>query len=852
MLGATLKSLWARKVRLLLSALSIVLGVAFVCGSLLFTNLLRSSFDQLVGGALGDVNVSAEAGGVVGFEGVNPDELPHLTPEQVAGIAEVDGVERAEGIVSSTQVFPLDKDDNLLSFPGAPGIGMNWHDALAVGGQVGARIVEGRAPEADDELVLDPATAERGGYTIGDQVRVSTPRDGIRSYRLVGTGTYGAGSTAGASYLFFTVTEAQAIVQGGADTFYAVWIQKTDGADAETVAAAVQAVLPEGFVAETGTELASTIQEQIDVGLGFINTFLLVFAGIALLIATLMILNTFSILVAQRAREIALLRAIGAVRSQIRASVLIEALIVGLIGATAGLLAGYGLAWAILAVLRVVGIDLGPVVPTMTWQAVVASYGIGIVVTLIAAYLPASRAARTRPVEAMVAAAQSGPEKQGVLPMVGIGLIEVGAAAMASAVWLPVPNPLVWFGVGTPLLLVGAVLATSVVGAPLVSLAGRIFHRLFGEVGRLAQLNAARQPRRTAATAATLMIGLTLVSTVAILAASTTASIGDRLAADQRGDFVISPVAYQPFDAELADQARDVDGVEDVYAFYSSSVRLPGKDEPVDITGATAEGLERGTSLDLIAGSLAADGDARPAVISSEFAATHNLGLGQLLDLESPKGTAQVLITGIHDGGTALPVGQVIVTPETYALIADTSMVSSLVVFTDGDPEAARFGLQDAVRQHPSVALADVDEYVDARVDQFGQIFAVIYALLALAIIISVLGIVNTLALSVMERTREVGLLRAVGLTRGQLRLMITLEAVIVATLGAVLGVVIGVVAGAALVSLLGDQGIDKLVIPGWQLLVFVVLAAICGVLAAIGPARRAVRQDTLRAIAAE
>lgn len=853
MLHATWRSLWAHKVRLVLSALSIVLGVAFVAGSLLFTNLLSSSFDQLVKGALADVNVSAEGVGIEGFDQTTGLQQVLMSRDDVAAIADVDGVAQVEGMVSSSQIFPLDKDGNLLSFPGAPGVGMNWIQAPAAGGQVGARVVDGRPPETADELMMDPATVTRGGYVLGDTVEVSTPRSGLKSYTLVGTGTYGAGATAGASYLFFTLDEAQEIVQDGAEGFYAAWVVTEPGADPATVADAVEAGLPEGFIAETGDDLAAEIEEQLDVGLGFVNTFLLVFAGIALLVATLLILNTFSILVAQRSRELALLRAIGATRRQVRVAVLSEALAIGLVGATLGLGVGYGLAWGILVAMRSFGIDLGTAVPTITWQAVAASYAIGIVITLVAAALPARKASRVRPVEAMAAAAQSGPERIGGLPMVGVAMIEIGVAALVCAVWLDVPEPLWWAGVGAVLLLVGMVLAAVVVGTPLIAAFGAAYRALFGEVGRLARLNAVRQPRRTAATAATLMIGLALVATVAILAASTTTSIRERLTADQRGDFTLSPVAYQPFDATVIDEVRAVDGVTDVYEFYRGITRIG--DEPVQLSGASADGLTRASSLELIAGSLSGDGGAPPAVISREVADGHDLTLGQLFDLPTPTGgTVRLLVTGIHDGGPGLQLGDVIVDLDTYPQLGDASLVQRLVVFTadDADQDAVRDGLEAAADDLPTVVVADVEEFIEARISQFSQLFSILYALLALAIIISVLGIVNTLGLSVMERTREVGLLRAVGMTRAQLRRMVTLESVMVATLGAVLGVVLGVVFGSVLVSLLRDDGIDILVIPWLQLAGFVLVAGLFGVLAAVGPARRAARLNVLESIATE
>ncbi|HMS35842.1 MAG TPA: ABC transporter permease, partial [Arachnia sp.] len=333
MLRATAKSLWARKVRLSLSALAIVLGVAFVAGSLMFTAMLRDGFDSLLKGSFGDVNVIAEGAGIESLS--TPRLLSQDDADAVAGVA---GVARATGIVSSYSVFPLATDGSLLAFPGTPGIATNWHDTPAAGGQTGPRIVEGRAPEADDEVVIDPATVGRGGYAVGDDVRVSTPLDGIRTYRLVGTGTYGAGATAGSSYLFFTLDEARAVAIKGQDGYTGMWLQAAPGAFPDEVADAVGKVLPNGFEATTAESLADRTAEQLDVGLGFVNILLLVFAGIALIVASLLILNTFSILIAQRARELALLRAVGATRRQVLTAVLAEALVVGLIGATVGLL----------------------------------------------------------------------------------------------------------------------------------------------------------------------------------------------------------------------------------------------------------------------------------------------------------------------------------------------------------------------------------------------------------------------------------------------------------------------------------------------------------------------------------
>lgn len=852
---ATWKSVLARKSRLLLSALAIVLGVAFVAGSLMFTNLLSRAFDEIVQSTVGDVNVISDESGFADFTTAIPDPDSLLTEDDVARVAEVDGIAHAEPLISSAQVFLVDTDGQLVALGGAPGIGSNWHETPAAGGLEGVRIVEGRAPEQSGEVVVDPSTVERAGYAIGDEVSVYTPIEGIQTMTLVGTGTYGSGSTAGASYLFFTMSDARDLLLGGADGYQGMWIQTDEGASPDEVATAVDEVLPEGWQASTGEALAQDVEELLDVGMAFVNTFLLVFAAIALLVATLLILNTFSILIAQRARELALLRALGAKRSQVRNSVLTEALIVGVLGSTLGIAVGYGLVWGLLWLMSVSGIGLGDAVPTLTWQAIVASYAVGIVVTLIAALVPSLRASRTRPVEAMADAAAPKPSEGHEVSVIGVVLIEIGVALIVCGAWLAVPQPVIWVGVGAALVLVGAVLAAPTIGAPVIAGLGWVYAKVFGEVGRLAALNSKRQPRRTAATAATLMIGLTLVTTVAVLAASTTDSLRDDLTADQRGDFVITPVTYMPFDSAVVDAAADVEGVEWVAPFRSGEATFEFEQESGttggDVTlGATSpRGLAEASSVELLAGELNDHPDS--AVVSADFADEHDLSMGMGFDVTGARGTVRLLVTGIADDASG-PPGEVTVALDTFSQVADDSLTSSIVVFTaDGaDQSAVEEGLRDASAEFPTVVTYSVDEYVDVQVGQFEQLVLVLYALLGLALVISVLGIVNTLSLSVIERTKEIGLLRTVGITRGQVRRMVTLESVLITVLGSVLGVLLGLGFGSVLVHVNRDAGLGTLTIPWLQVVLFVVAAAIFGWLAAIGPARRAARLKILEAIA--
>lgn len=850
MLHVTWKSLLGRKLRLILSAFSIVLGIAFVSGSLMFTNLLGSSFNSILKSGIADVNVSVA--GALSLEAPSRPGDAVIDPDLVAEIADIDGVSEATGVVGSTSLYPLDKAGKVLAFGGAPGIGSNWYTTAAAGGAEGARIIDGRAPKNDDELVMDPSTMARGGYAVGDAIEVSTPTAGVRTYTIVGTGTFGAGATAGASYLFFTLDEMRDLVFEGAEEFTAVWVATDPNADAEQITDEVQALLPDGLAAVSGQERADELEKQLSIGLAFVNTFLLVFAAIALVVASLLILNTFSILVAQRSRELALLRALGARRTQIRDSVLLEAAVIGVVGATIGIAAGYGLTALIGLGLGTVGVDIGTTVPTLTWQAVVTSYFLALIITMAAAWAPARKASATRPVEAMTSAAtQTEPMGTGVY--VGFGLIILGSAGIVCGIFFDVPEPLAWAGIGCVAVLVGCVLAAAVIGAPIVWLFGRIFRALFKEIGKLAERNARRQPRRTAATASTLMIGLALVTTVTILASSTTTSVRAGLTETQRGDFLISPVNFRPFDAAVATDAAAVDGVRDVWSFSTGGTVVA--EEQVRILGTTPEALTQGTAVDVLAGQLNPEGGS--ALLSLEASRDLDLPLGRSFQLPTVDGdSVDLLVTGIFDEGSdpTIQGSSIIVNTGVYAQVADADLVSTIKIriADDANPDTVRAGLTDAAADLPTVVVTDNDEYADSLVSQFAQVFAVINALLALAIVISVLGIVNTLGLSVLERTREIGLLRAVGMTRPQLRRVIRLESIMVAVLGSLLGVGLGVAFGIVLVDLLGDSGITELAISWGQLALYVVVAAVFGVFAAIAPARRAARMNVLDSIAAE
>lgn len=848
MLRAAWKSLLSRKLRLLMSAVSIVLGVAFVAGSMLFTNLLGNAYQRMLKSSVGDVNVLVKGT----FETVS-NVVPHsgyIEPATIEEISRLPGVVRTAGMVANSMIHPLDREGRAVTVGGAPGLATNFDDIPAMDGAVGMRLIEGTAPAADDEVALDPLTLKRSGHALGENIRVVTPHDGVREFRIVGTATYGDGSTAGSSYLFLTLPTMQQLALAGNNGYTAVWIQTEPGTDRVELAQRVQALLPHGFEAKDGPLVVEDVRDQLDVGLGFVNVFLLIFAGIGLLVAALLIFNTFSILVSQRSKELALLRALGAKRSQVRGVVMLEAAVVAVIGASLGILTGYGLAWLILAIMNLLGVGLVSVHPELTWQIVVSCYAVALLVTVVAALIPAFRASRTRPVEAMSRAINTTPEGIGTPAWTGLGLLQLGIAGIVCGVFLDVPEPLWWVAAGGVALLVGAVLATAIIGRPILWVARIANSVIFGDIGRMAARNASRQPRRTAATAATLMIGLTLVSTVAILAASATTSLETTLAKDQRGTFLLTPVNRQPFSIDVA-KVQQIDGVEKVWTYAQSSIQV-GDHDPIPITGTSPDALVSGTSTQILAGELL---DVTGSVmLDHELSKELDLPMGKRFTVPGVDGNpVELLVTGVFDGlDSPREIGMAITNLKTYERFGDVSMFGLVKISTDpkADGAAVKEQLIEAVSDHPLVSVVSNKQFIKDHLAQLNTLLAIVYGLLGLAIVISVLGIVNTLSLSMLERTQEIGLLRAVGLTRGQLRQMVRLESMTVAVLGAVLGVLLGLAIGSALVHVIPD--LKVLDFPGTQLVVFVVMSGIVGMMAAMLPAHRAAQMNVLDSIATE
>lgn len=848
MIRLTLRNLFARKLRLVMSALAIVLGVAFLAGVLIFSHGLGHTFDNIIKGSTPDAVVRPV--GTDSFGQSSPSTLT-ITPAAVAELASLPEVARADGSVDGAGLFLLDKHGKLVGGQGAPTLAFNHSGSPNMLGEQILELRSGRWPHASDEILLDHSAADRGGYRVGDTVKVIAPQgDPIRSLRLVGTADFNGGGTAGAILVIFDTPGAQQMFLGGRDAYTSVSLTAADGVGQAQLVAAAKKVLPSGFTAVTGDKVVAESQDAVGQFLGVISTFLLVFAIIAVIVGGFIIVNTFSILVAQRTRELALVRALGASRRQVTGSVLLEALVTGLVATTLGIALGWGLARALAALFRAFGLDIAGDALTLTSRTIVLSYAVGVLVTLVAAYLPARRAARVPPVAAMRDDAVPRERSLRRRTLVGAVVLAVGAAIAIAGLFDPPGNDAAWIGVGAVLWILTVAAISAALGRPVLVLCRGVFQRLFGTSGRLAGENALRDPRRTGATASALMIGLALVSLIGILAASLNGSVNDLVDKEFKADFVVQSAAFTPFPTEVGDQLAEVPGVGSVSRQQFAVARLGGVDGKTTYIMANDDQLTRTYDFDVDAGRTTLHGD--EAFVTTDTAKEHGWRVGSRITLAFPGGaTLTPTVVGIIE--PSVVVGNINVPLDRLAAAGVQRQDSSLSITLapGGDAAAVHRAMDKVVAPLPIVSVQDKQEFGDSIRGQVNQLLFMIYGLLALAIVIAVIGIVNTLGLSVIERTRELGLLRAIGLTRRQLRRMVTLESVAIAVLGAVLGMVLGVVFGVLLRQAL-SKDLTSLGVPLGQLVAFLVVAVVVGVLAAIVPAIRAGRLDVLRAIASE
>jgi putative ABC transport system permease protein len=837
----TLKGLAAHKLRFALTALSVVLGVAFMAATLIVTDTTRVAFTSLftdVGDEV-DVVVRPEPA----FEGAPPEPLPAAL---LAAVRDVEGVAAAEGSVSGVAQY-LDAEGNPVGSPQAPQLGFNWPGLAEVNPW---ELTEGRAPEAADELVMDRGTAREQGFAVGDTVQV-VASGAPESFEVVGIAGFGeVDSPLGASVALFTEERAQELL-GSEGTYSDIAVVAAEGVAQEDLAERVDAALPDGSEVLTGQAAIAADQEDVTAGLGGFTTFLLAFAVIALFVGSFVIYNTFSIVVAQRTREMALLRALGAGRRAVLTSVLVEAFVVSLLASALGLVAGVGLSLAMRALLGSIGLELPDAGTVVAPRTILVSLAVGVVVTVLAAFLPARRASRVPPIAALRDVAVDSSCRSTLRAVLGTLVTALGAGLLVLGLFGDIEQPLPLLGAGALAVFLGIAILGPVIARPASALIGAPLPAIKGMTGLLAKENARRNPKRTASTASALMIGVALVAFITIFAASALKTVYGDIDRTFQADLLVRDASFNGLDPELAGQLRALPGVEAVSSSRGDMMLLDG--EPQFVSAYDMGAIDRVLDLGVTGGALGDLTDGGLAV-STQVAEDKGWAVGDTVPVTfAATGEQELTVDAIFDNDAFS--GSYLLDVATFDdNFTEVVGFQELVAAREGvEVEQLRSQVQEVLdASAPSAEIQTVAEVREEVAGGVGQALNFVYALLALAVIIALIGIANTLALSVFERTRELGLLRAVGMSRRQLRSAVRWESVLIALLGTALGLGVGVFFAWVLSRGLRDEGFTEFVIPGGQLALQVLIAAVAGVLAAIGPARRAARLDVLKAIATE
>lgn len=842
MLKVSLRNLLVNKLRLFLTVTAVTVGVAFVSGSFVLSDTMSKAFDQLYAGLTSGTDVVVRAKAAYDLDVTTGAAPRPLDQTIVSTVSAVPGVDVAQGGVTGYALI-LDKHGKPIQPMGAPTIAASVGDTR-LAGDFSYR--QGRAPIGPDQVAIDAATARKAGFHLGDEVDV-VYQGGRKTFTMVGTVGFGkTDSLLGATLAAFELPTAQKVVgkQGlvdEVDVRATRWVSPTELRDR------IAAVVPDGTEVITGAQVAADGSASVREAMGVFTKVLLVFAGVSLLVGSFVIWNTFNVLVAQRRREVALLRAVGATRGQVLGGVLAEACVIGLVAGALGLVSGVGLARGIRALLKLVGSELPTTSPAIEPRTVVAAFAVGLVVTTVAATAPAWSATRVTAMEALRDQQEHTGDAGTARRRLGAILLALGVAGLA---WVSVEGDMRWW----------TILATVVTFAGLVALgptlarglASLVDHGRRGNGWRLAARNIARNSRRAAATAMALTIGLTVVTAVAVTAASMRASVAETVSAGNRSDLILQPAGIGAgIPPTVADLLRERDDLAHVVEFRESAARVEGQDTLV--SGIDTRGLADVIDLGLESGSLRALSPGT-VLVDSRKAASLGLGVGDPVEVTYPEtGPQTVRVAGTFSGGTLINATYVVPLSDFTRNV--TSKLDAAIMVTDApgaDAGQVKAAVKTALRDYPDVTVSDPAELTQQVQDSVNQLLGLVTALLLLAVIVAVLGIVNTLVLSVVERTRELGLMRAVGATRRQIRTLIRRESVLMSLLGALTGVALGTGAGVALSRALVDEGLNTVSVPGPTLGIYVVIATAVGVLAAIGPARRASKVNVLQAITTE
>ena len=852
MLKVTLRGLMAHKVRLIATAVSVLLGVAFMSGTQVLTSSVSASFDKVFADVYASIDVVVRSTNEVDTP-FGP-ERTRISEAVLPTLVGVPGVEAAEGQVVG-QIRVLDKDNQpLVTAQGPPNFGLNWLTSPALNGWT---IVDGASPVAANDIVLDAKSAKDGKYAVGDTVNVSVT-NGVQPFQVVGIAKFGKLETwGGAQAALFATSTIQTLV-GEPGMYDWISVAGQNNESQTQLSGEISKVIPPGTEAITGAEFTEESQSAFQKIIGIFSTFLLVFALIALFVGSFIIYNTFSIIVAQRTKELALLRALGASRGQVLRSIILEALFVGLIASIIGVGFGILLAIGLNKLMQSIGFS-GPDTPiVLPPVAILVSLLVGTFITLVSALFPARRAATVPPIAAMrdVAVDRTGTSRLRVA--FGLILLALGAFMLWFGLNGNSDSGLQIIGGGAFFVFIALTVIGPVIATPFASVLGWPLQKASRITGRLARENAMRNPRRTSTTASALMIGIGLVGFIAVTAQSVKASTVDAINQSVTGQYVVTTESFgstalpQSMAAEL-DAVAGVDvaaGISATFANINNSGKI--------ILAVDPDAISQVIEFDDVEGSFASLGVGEIAA-SEKLAEEKQLKIGDPVELVFLQGGATTLTLGsIYK--TEFPIqgpGWIISTDQFNTLVppSQQTFVAIYIKLDDTSSagvDAALPGLKAVADTVPGAKLQNLDEYKKAQTDQVNQFLQIVYVLLALALIIAIVGVVNTLLLSVYERTRELGLLRAVGMSRRQVRSTIRLESVIISLMGTLIGLVIGIIFGWALVTALVDEGITSFAIPWSQLFIIVIIAILAGVGAALYPARRAARLDVLRAISSD
>jgi putative ABC transport system permease protein len=843
-----LRGLFARKLRLILTALAVALGVTLIAGTYVFTDTINRSFDRIFTQSAKGTDASITPRTTIDTSN-NGGTQPTVAPAILAQVRRQPGVQSADGSVFDAGTI-LGKDGKRIGKGGAP----NFIASIADEPRFDAfTIKEGRKPRTADEVAMDASTVKKEGWKLGDKIAIvaTAPR---KNYTLVGvTQIAGVDSFGGAAVADMQLAEAQRML--GKRGFDQVQAAAKPGVTPAQLRDQLKTALPKTVNVRTGQEEAHKQSSDIKNNLSFLTTLLLVFAGISLFVGAFIIFNTFSITVTQRMREFALLRTLGASRGQVMRSVVTEGLTIGVMGSIVGLALGVVVAAGLRALFKSFGLDLPTNGNVIASRTVIVSLVVGTVVTVLSSLAPALRATRVPPVEALQEGAvptTRGPSRKVTISGVVLGVI--GVALMVAGLFGSFSSSaaLSFVGGGALATFLAVAFVSPYLVRPLASVVGRPFERTRGITGRLARENTIRQPGRTAVTAAALMVGVALVAFVSIFAAGIKTTIAKAVDDNLKAAFVVQNTdGFSPFSPDVLRRVEQVPGVTQTSPVRFGLAKVQGVKGNQPVSGIDPQTFNDLYRVSSGAAALRGLGPGRIAV-SKKYGEDHKIKAGDTIRLTTSIGRRQALrVTGTVDDKGSLVAGLIVTNRQMLTDFGEPKDAFGMVGVRPGaDQKAVQNRIKGVLdREFPEAEVLTAKEFTDDVAGQVNQLLTLIYALLALSVVVSLFGIVNTLVLSISERTRELGLLRAVGTTQRQVRRIVRYEAVITSLIGGILGIVLG-----AVLALLFTQPLDNftLSIPVGTLVALLVVAGMAGVGAAVLPARRASRLDVLDALAYE